>query len=355
MRILLDAHHIGSGQTGNETYVRELLHALRGFPQLELVAAVDGSPRDAALDPPVRMRQVPHNGWLRLVALSLVGRAEAVDLVHSIYYRVPFAGRPTVVSIHDVSYERFPEFFSRRERRKNQLLVRSAARDATMVVTLSEHARSEMIELYGLDAERVAVVPGGVARIFLADPGPPPSRPPDDRLRILAVGTLQPRKNLLRLLDAVALVAEHRPVLLRVVGPGGHQAGGIRARLGTRADVELVGYVTEEELASEYRAADVFAYPSIYEGFGLPVIEAMACGTPVMTSTGGSLPEVAGDAALIVEPYDVPGMAQAIERLADDAALRETLRSSGRLRAAAFSWEAAAAKLVDVYERVAGG
>jgi glycosyltransferase involved in cell wall biosynthesis len=212
-----------------------------------------------------------------------------------------------------------------------------------------------MIELYGLDAERVAVVPGGVARIFLADPGPPPRRAPDDRLRILAVGTLQPRKNLLRLLDAVALVAEHRPVLLRVVGPGGHQAGEIRARLGTRADVELVGYVTEEELASEYRAADVFAYPSIYEGFGLPVIEAMACGTPVMTSTGGSLPEVAGDAALIVDPYDVPGMAQAIERLADDAALRQTLRSSGRLRAAAFSWEAAAAKLVDVYERVAGG
>ena len=355
MHILFDAHHLGSGQTGNETYVRELLHALRQLPDLSLTAAVGSKWTDGIVEPTYRVRRVPGNGWLRLAALSVLARTDRPDVLHSIYYLPPFAGRPTVVTIHDVSFERHPEFFRRREVAKNRLLVRAAARRADAVVTPSEHARTEMIELYRLDPRRVDVVPGGVARAFQDNLPPAPRPDGDERLRILAVGTLQPRKNLLRLMDAVAIVGERRPVLLRVVGPPGHQAEQIRARLGSRAEVELAGYVTEEQLASEYRAADVFAYPSIYEGFGLPVIEAMACGTPVVTSTGGSLPEVAGDAAVIVDPYDVEAIADAIARIADDPDLRARLQARGRERAAEYTWARSAEALVATYRRVAAG
>jgi len=122
MRVLFDAHHIGSGQTGNETYARELLRALRRC-DLEIVAAVARSAGDPALEQPVRTRAVPANGWLRLAALAIVGRSVGADVLHSIYYLPPLAGRPTVVSIHDVSYERYPEFFSSREVWKNRILV----------------------------------------------------------------------------------------------------------------------------------------------------------------------------------------------------------------------------------------
>ena len=172
-------------------------------------------------------------------------------------------------------------------------------------------------------------------------------------VHILAVGTLQPRKNLLRLLDAVRIVGARKRIQLRVIGPPGHAAEEIRARMGG-TDVELLGYVPEDQLLQEYRAADVFVYPSIYEGFGLPVVEAMASGTPVVTTTGGSLPEVAGDAALIVDPYDVDAIANAIARLIEDPSLRERLVERGLRRAAQYSWRSAADRLVSVYERVVG-
>lgn len=350
-RVLFDAHHIGSGKTGNETYARELLNALRGRPNLHLTAAVAGGAADPALEPPVAIRRVPRNGWLRLLALGMAG--SRFDLIHSMYYRPLLSQRPTVVSIHDVSFERHPDFFSRVEVLKNRVLVREAARRASMVVTLSEHARSEMIELYGLDPDRIAVVPGGVSDAFLAPGEPRPASANPELVRILAVGTLQPRKNLLRLLDAVRIVGARSRVQLRVIGPPGHAAQEIQDRLGG-SDVVLLGYVTEEELLQEYRAADVFVYPSIYEGFGLPVVEAMATGTPVVTTTGGSLPEVAGDAALIVDPYDVGAFAGAISQLIDDPDLRGTLVERGLRRAAGYSWRSAADRLSVVYGRVIG-
>jgi glycosyltransferase involved in cell wall biosynthesis len=353
--VLFDAHQIGTGQAGNETYARELLGALRGCAELEVLALAHRGTRDAVLGAPVRVRRVPRNGWLRLVSMGILGRRRDVDVVHSMYYQPPLTGRPTVVSIHDVSFERFPEFFSRRQLVKNRLLIREAARRASMVVTISHHARREIVELYGVDPDRVAVVPGGVARAFLAATSAENYRAAGDPLRILSVGTLEPRKNLLRLIEAVDRVRRNRPVQLRVVGPAGHQAREIRARLGERSDVQLLGYVSERALVDEYRSADIFAYPSVYEGFGLPVVEAMACGTPVMTSSGGSLPEVAGDAALVVNPNDVDGMAAALDRLGSDESLRQELRRRGLARAAEFSWEASARELAEVYRRTAGG
>jgi glycosyltransferase involved in cell wall biosynthesis len=180
-------------------------------------------------------------------------------------------------------------------------------------------------------------------------------RPIDDSpLRLLAVGNLQPRKNLIRLLSTVRRIATIRPVYLRVVGPDGYQAARIRAMLSQSAEVDVVGYVAEDDLVDEYRRADIFVYPSIYEGFGLPVLEAMACGVPVVTTTGGALPEVAGDAALLVDPLDEVAMANAILSIADDLALRRSLQLKGLARARLFSWSDAASRLIDVYRSAIG-
>jgi glycosyltransferase involved in cell wall biosynthesis len=354
VRVLLDAHQLGRRQTGNETYVRELLTSLRAFPEVEVLAAVEGDPHPTGpLASPVRLRRVPRNGLARLAALSLVAHGARVDLLHAVYFLPAFVGRPSVVTIHDISFERHPEFFSRRSLLRDRVLIRDAARRANRVITVSETSRRDLIELWRVPPERVVAIYNGVDEIF----GPGPDAPEEDSLdplRVLAVGTLQPRKNLGRLLDAVAIVARNRRVLLRVVGPDGYQAQAIRARLAGRAEVEVLGYVDRAALADEYRHAHLLAYPSLYEGFGLPVLEAMASGTPVVTTTGGSLPEVAGDAALIVDPLDISAFATAIERVADDGALRAELRSRGLARARAFSWATSARRHVETYASLLG-
>lgn len=352
--VLFDAHQLGRRQTGNETYVRELLDSLRGLEDVSIHAVVErGQGPRGVLAPPVQTHLVPGNGFGRLAAMSLLARRIRPDLLHAIYFLPPMIGRPTVLTIHDISFERYPEFFSRTALIRDRIFVRLSARRATRIVTVSETSRRDLIEIYGIPPERVVAIPNGVSPVFrpLADASP--GRDGSQPIRVLAVGTLQPRKNLIRLLAAVRRVSADVPVVLRIVGPDGFQADAIRQRLGGSADVEIVGYVSDEGLADEYRRADMLVYPSIYEGFGLPVIEAMACGTPVVTSTGGSLPEVAGDAAVIVDPFDVSAIAAGIRRLAEDPILATTLRERGIRRAGQFTWAEAARRHLEIYREVA--
>lgn len=350
-RILFDAHQLGRRQTGNETYVRELLRALRDRNDLDLTAAVEADQKPAGvLRPPLRLLRVPSNGVGRLAAMARMARRERPDVVHSIYFLPPGTRRPVVLTVHDISFERFPQFFSRRAVMRDRLLIRASVRAADRVVTVSEASRRDIIELYRVPEDRVIAIPNGVSPHF---------RPADAEawtpfaghrpLRVLAVGALQPRKNLPRLLEALASVSRDTLIHLRVVGPDGHQAAMIRERLSKSVTTEIVGWLDEDALAREYRRADIFAYPSIYEGFGLPVIEAMASGTPVVTSTGGSLPEVAGDAALVVDPHDVAALAGAIRRIAEDQRLARSLRARGIARASAFTWDLSAERHAAVY------
>jgi len=353
--ILFDAHQLGRRQTGNETYVRGLLGGLRTIGGVSVVAAVErGQLPTGILAPPVRLRRVPANGFARLASMAIVARQIHPDIVHAIYFLPPVTGTPTVLTVHDISFELYPQFFDRRALVRDRLLIRNSAQRATKVVTISETSRRDLIDLYGLAPDRVIAIPLGVAPSF--SPGDPAARgsPADGRpLRLLAVGTLQPRKNLVRLLEAVHTIARDIPVVLRIIGPDGFQADVIRERSVGNAQVEIVGYVEDEALADAYRWADMLVYPSIYEGFGLPVIEAMACGTPVVTSTGGSLPEVAGDAAFIVDPLDVPAIANGIRRVAEDAVLAHSLRTRGLARAAEFTWEETARRHLGVYRELA--
>lgn len=343
---------MGRQQTGNETYAREIAKSLASRDDIELVVTVDRDRPQAALDlPDIATRELPRNPIGRLVALPLIARRYRADLLHTMYYLPPGPVRHTIVSVHDVSFVRFPEFFSLGERLKNRLLVGDAIRRAGAITTLTSHAKAEIVDVFGVDPGRVFVVPCGVAPAFF-EADPDHRRPPGDELRLLAVGSLQPRKNIQRLVAAVRSLASQRPVLLSLIGPEGYQAQEIRKSIGQEVAVQFLGYVSEQRLIDAYQSADVFVYPSVYEGFGLPVIEAMACGTPVVASTGGSLPEVAGGAAVLVDPLDERAIAEGIQSVADDLALRTRLIRDGLDRARHFTWPAAARALADVYRLV---
>jgi glycosyltransferase involved in cell wall biosynthesis len=354
-RVLFDAHQLGRHQTGNETYVRELLAALRQRDEISIVAAVESAGEGDRAVAGLQRRRVPRNGWLRLAAMSLAAGRDRVDVIHAIYFAPVFTGRPLVLTVHDVAYEIHPEFFSRSEVWRNRVIVRNSARRARFVVTVSETSRLALVERYGLDPERVVAIHNGVGPSFFATPARTFEPIGDRPIRVLAVGTLQPRKNLGRLLLAIRAVAAVRPVTLTVVGPDGFQADAIRAQLDGVGHVHVLGYLTDGALLEQYLQADMMVYPSIYEGFGLPVVEAMATGLPVITTTGGALPEVAGEAASIVDPLDVGAIASEILRLADDVDLRRTRAATGRVRAASFSWSKAADQLVSVYRAAIDG
>ena len=355
MKVLFDAHQLGRRQTGNETYIRALLTEFADMPSLDLTPAVE---RSALGDPAIvsfAVRRVPRSGTLRLISMAVAARLISADVMHAVYFAPYLSGMPIVLTVHDISYEIYPEFFSRVERLRARTLIRDGVRRARFVITVSEASRHDLVQRYGVPEERVLVIHNGVARRFLTVP-PRDVQPIGDRpLRILALGTLQPRKNLMRLMEAVRIVALKRPVTLRVVGPDGFQAGAIRDALDGSASATIAGFLSDAQLVNEYVEADMLVYPSIYEGFGLPVLEAMACSTPVITSTGGSLPEVAGDAAIVVDPFDVSAIANSILRLADDVQLRRELVKKGLVRAGSYSWAASAQAHAEAYQKAAQG
>jgi glycosyltransferase involved in cell wall biosynthesis len=281
---------------------------------------------------------------------------ERLDLVHATSAAVPpVRGRPLVATVHDLAFRHYPEAYPAAGRRYHDRSARIVAGEAARVLVPSESTARDLAELYGVDRGRVTITPLGVevsdepdhagARRLLGELG---VRGPF----LLAVGTLEPRKNLPRLLAAFGEVTDELPDhWLVVVGPVGW---GPRLRpTWDSVRVKLAGRVGDRLLHALYQAADGLAYPSLYEGFGLPVLEAMANGTPVLTSDCSSLPEVAGGAALLVDPLDRSAIAAGLVRLAGDTTLRDRLTEAGRRRAAGFSWRATAAATWATYLEVA--
>ncbi len=295
--------------------------------------------------------------WVTLRRPALpAGLLERLDLVHATSAAVPpTRGRPLVATVHDLAFRHYPEAYPAAGRRYHDRSARIVAAEAARVLVPSEATARDLAELYGVDRGRVTITPLGVglsdepdhagARRLLGELG---VRGPF----LLAVGTLEPRKNLPRLLAAFGEVTDDLPDhWLVVVGPVGW---GPRLRpTWDLVRVKLAGRVGDGVLHALYQAADGLAYPSLYEGFGLPVLEAMANGTPVLTSDCSSLPEVAGGAALLVDPLDRAAIAAGLVRLVGDAALRDRLTEAGRRRAAGFSWRATAAATWATYREVA--
>lgn len=306
--------------------------------------------------PPVRIL------WEQVAGPVALGR-QRIDVAHAPVNVAPLLTRvPTVVTVHDLAFRIYPEQYPAAKRRYLDAMTRRSVRRAARVIAVSENTRQDVIRLYGVPPERVVVVPNGVP----SDLAPVDDRAALQALRdrhglpeefILFVGTLQPRKNLVGLLRAFGRLRDRVQAPLVVVGAPGWQYQPIfdeAQALGVADRVVFAGYAAPEELRLWYSAATVFIYPSLYEGFGLPVLEAMACGAPVITSSTSSLPEVVGDAALLVDPTDLDAIAGSLERVLREPQLRRTLRQRGLARAREFGWERTARETVAVYRAVAG-
>ncbi len=285
-----------------------------------------------------------------------------IDLFHAADFMLPptLPRTRTVLTVHDLAFEKYPGDTMPGMLAALRRTVPRSVKAADHVITVSEATRQDLIDLYRLPPEKVTAIPHGVAARFNpALPLPAQRRAVADKYHlpdapfILTVGTLQPRKNHLRLVQSLARIKMDAKLV--IAGGTGWAYDQVRAevdrlRLGER--VVFAGFIDDADLPDLYRAATIFAYPALYEGFGLPVLEAMACGLPVVASNGSSLPEVAGDAGLLVDPFDVDALADALARLLDDPSARAKLRQKGIARAGQFTWARAAERTWEVYCRL---
>jgi len=355
---------VGSRETGNETYIAQLLGGLAETYSGQLAAAVDPKVvlpdvlRDSAIQ---ELALVPSGNWSRLLwSLPKLCRQWQADILHVTYVAPFLLPCPFVVSVHDISFRRYPAFFSPRDRLLFATLLPLTLRRAKAVLTLSGHAKAELEDVYPWLDGRVYVTP-------LA-PNPMYRKIADPQILervclryglchdfVMAVGNLQPRKNLVRLIQAFAKVKEELDgCQLVIVGKAQWRASNVHSlveSLGLTKDVRFTGYVPDQDLLALYNATKAFVYPSLYEGFGLPILEAMACGTPVISSNAASLPEVAGDAAILVDPQSEDDLASAILHVVTDASLAEELVTAGSQHVGQFSWRKTATQTIEIYER----
>jgi len=354
MDIAFDGRALSSPAGGVRRYVGELWRAMREAEPDVHGIAVGGDPA-LALALGVRHQpsgwSVPTNpGWCAWALPRAAWRARA-DVFHAPAYTAPLWGaRPLVVTLHDVSYERHPEWYPHQSDPLRRAFYRHSALRADRIITDSQFSRQEISAAYGIPAARIAVVPLGVSDVFA--PGAVVPRDPV----VLHVGDLHPRRNLAMLWDVVCHLRTHAPGLsalsLVLVGTDRGAWAGLAARArGTVHEGALrhLDHITDAVLTRWYQQASVMAYPSRYEGFGLPLLEAMACGTPVVASRASCIPEVTGGAALLVDPDDTAGWAQALGRVLTDGAEAARLREAGLARASAFRWAHTARMTADVW------
>jgi glycosyltransferase involved in cell wall biosynthesis len=359
-RPLLDLHHLGHRQTGNESWARSLATAMFEFDgPSSYDIAVTGSAPAVDLDRlPARhrVRVSPSStrrlGWDLPRAMRRLGTPAVL-----VQYTVPLSGVPTVVMVHDLSFEdpRAAAWLPRTTRLRYRATVRASVRRAAHLLTVSDYSKADLVRVYGLDADDITVVPNAV------DPGlaaglAATAREQTTRPVVLMVGNVVPRKNLPVVADAVRrLRSGGQDAVLRVVGsvPRSGRADAELARRHLGGDVHFTGYVTPAQLAREFRSASVLAFPSLFEGFGIPVLEGMAAGLPVVVSDRTSLPEVVGDAGLIASAEDAEAWAEALG-CALEPAESARLVAAGTRRLADFSW-AASARLVSAALRRAAG
>ncbi len=367
MRVGIDAFPAVETRGGVGNYVRELLRAL---------AALDNGDEFVAYVP--RREPVAHTFgegitgkviWreTRRAGLRWRGALDALDLYHGTNFKMHTRGRyGAVLTIHDLWLDRYPQY-SRKlfGQRLSSYRTRRRAGRAVRVIADSQHTAKDLAELYGFSKEKVTVIYPGASPGFF----PETDRGAGATLRarygipaepyVLFVGGADPRKNHRVVLESFAGSEDLRKACsLVAVGDPVHHFGSIAAtarRFGVADRVLCTGSVSLEDLRGLYSHAALFVFPSLYEGFGFPVLEAMACGTPVVTSNRTSLPEVAGEAALLIDPEDPQALAAAVVRVLSDQALRQMMSAKGFERVTHFSWETTARETLQVYREVCGG
>ena len=369
MQIGFDASRLRVGQrTGTEQYTWELLRALGQIDRRHHYLLYSNG-RPSALPPlppnfelrPIRFPRL----WTHL-RLSMEMILRPPDLLFVPAHVLPlWSPRRAVVTIHDLGYLHYPEAHPRARRLELRLSTRWSAWRATHVLAVSEATRRDIVAHYGVPESKISVVYHGVSERFKPVTGAEDLRTVARRYGIsspylLYVGTIQPRKNLVRLLEAWAACIGRVPPATTLVIAG--KRGWLTTEIERRAHqldiaerVRFTGYVADQDLPALLSGALAYLLPSLYEGFGLPVLEAQACGAPVLTSTVSSLPEVAGEAAVFVDPLDVRSISDGIARLVEDADLRERLRTAGLRRVAGWTWTRAARETLALLETAGHG
>lgn len=373
MHIALTALGVRRQLFGGGTYVKNLVHTLaRLAPEHHYTIYV--TPENSAhfqdLGPHVQLIFAPRQRPLRLVWEQVWLPGELARRRVEVFHGTGFVSPrrrvcPQVTTIHDLTFFLLPgkhTFFKRHYFRR---MIPLSAKASDLLIAVSESTKRDLVRLLGLDPEKVKVIHLGKDERFrsladaeLQERAKQQCGVPANKKVILFVGMIEPRKNLETLLGAFArLKSLHGDYCLVLAGAPGWGYRGVFERvrrLGLEGPVVFPGYVPEDLLPALYNAAELFVYPSLYEGFGLPVLEAMACGVPVITSNVSSLPEVAGDAAVLVDPRSEEELRQGILRLLEDGELRKQLREKGLARSRLFSWEKTARATLEVYQQLGG-
>jgi glycosyltransferase involved in cell wall biosynthesis len=367
MRFAVDAHAIGRHLTGNEVYIRSLL---RSFPEVdrfsEFVAYISEPEAANLLPERFAIRRVSANPYSRLGwGLARQIQKDRPDLVHVQYTAPLFARVPMVVTVHDVSFNEHPEYFTALRRAQLRFTVARTVKQAAHIITVSEFSRDAILRAYDIPPEKVSAIPNAANPEFRVIGRDRAQKAIHDRLRfdapfVLSVGDLQPRKNQIGLIAAFSkLLTDHPHLTHHLVLTGKETWFTPKVREAARScgfasRIHFTGFVSDGELMELYNACDCFVFPSFYEGFGLPILEAMACGRAVACSNTSAMPEVADGAGLLFNPHQVEEIARAMKDILLDAELRGRMERLGLQRAATFTWKKSARATLDVYAKVAG-
>jgi glycosyltransferase involved in cell wall biosynthesis len=343
--VAIDADVLGRRRTGDETYAAALLRELATIADRERLVAVTRRPE--LVPEGIEPFELPARSQVTRMAFGLPRALRRLrpQLGHFNYVVPPLYRGPAVLTVHDLSFESDPGLMSPRDRFMFRTFVPRSASRADRVFAVSERTKRDHVERYGISERKIIVTPNGVDPIFHPN-GSAPDVPP----YALFVGGIQPRKDPLTAIEALALA--DGDLGLVIVGDekrGGDEVRSAVRRLGLEGRVQFIGYVEHEILASLYRGAACLVFPSRYEGFGLPVLEAMASGTPVVATTAGAVPEVAGDAAILVAPGDPAALADGVR---EALAKREQLVAAGLERARQFTWVETARRTLAVYREL---
>lgn len=366
MLFCVDAHTIGCHLTGNEVYIRNLLNEYAELDAASDYIAYVAKPKaDESVPARFAKRWVSENPYRRLGFDMPAGlRRDRPDVVHLQYTGPLFCPVPMVVSVHDVSYIEHPEYFTFFRSRQLRVTVERTVRSAARILTPSDFSKRAIVKAYGVPEKKIAVVHNGVSGAFRPMQRQSAAAWVERKFNIqgpfiLTVGDLQPRKNHVGLIRAFEELVEHFPNFphrLALVGKETWFAPVVRraAAKSRAADrIHFIGWVSDDDLRYFYGACDVFAFPSFYEGFGLPILEAMACGRAVVCSNTSAMPEVANAAALLFDPASLSEIVRALRDVLLDDELRARMERLGLHRAAQFTWSRAAQRTLDVYHQVA--
>ncbi|MEW6606640.1 MAG: glycosyltransferase family 1 protein [bacterium] len=366
MKIGIDAHTIGHKVTGNETYISNVIKALAKIDKENSYKLYYTNPeivKNGFINQP-NFQEIlikPHSPLIRIpFSFPLEILKRPIDLFHVQYIAPPLCSCPIIVTIHDLSFIHYPQYFTKREQLRMSMLIPITARQATKILAVSEYSKKDIINSYRIPEDKIVVTYDGVNESF----HPIDNQELLDEIVakygitnkfVLYVGNIHPRKNLGRLIEAYCLLKKNHNIKhkLVIVGKKAWLYADVFKRvreMGLENEIVFTEYVPQEDLPLLYNAAEVFVYPSIFEGFGIPPLESMACGTPVITSNTSSFPEVVGDAGVTVSPHSVDDIAKAIYDVLSNPQMQKRLSEKGIERAKLFTWENTAKRTLSVYK-----